>query len=71
VENVLILAAVPALWLWFLRRMNYAAFQGWWVDAVLVVVLVTMMVIAIRRLSRWANVGWRNGPGARGRRDDG
>jgi hypothetical protein len=52
---------VPALWLWFLRRLGYPAFQGWWVDAVLLAVLLVMVVVAARRLSRWAGLGWREG----------
>ena len=70
VENVLIAVSIPALWLWFLRRAGWAAFQGWWVDTVLGVVLVTMLVIAVRRVSRWAGSGWaRSGKGRNGRDD--
>jgi len=69
VENLLVVAAVPALWLWFLRRLGYPSFQGWWVDAVLLAVLLVMLVIAVRRLSRWAGLGWRHGrEGGDGRR---
>jgi hypothetical protein len=70
-ENVLIGAAIPALWLWFLKRRGYGPFQGWWVDVVLVVVLVVMLVIAVRRLSQWAGFGWRDADGGSGRREDG
>jgi hypothetical protein len=70
VEGVLIVASIPALWLWFLRRLGYSAFQGLWVDVVLGVVLLTMLVILVRRLSRWASLGWRGG-GLGNRRDDG
>ncbi len=70
VENILIGACLPALWLWFLRRAGYRAFQGWWVDVVLVVVLVIMLVVAVRRLSGWASLGWREGGEGEGRRDE-
>jgi hypothetical protein len=70
VENMLVGVSLPALWLWFLRRAGYGAFQGWWVDVVLVVVLVTMLAIAVRRLAGWANLGWHE-DGAQDRRKDG
>jgi len=70
VENVLIAASLPALWVWFLRRAGYPAFQGWWVDALLAVVLLVMLVIAVRRLSTWANLGWQES-GSQDRRKDG
>jgi hypothetical protein len=69
VENVLIGASIPALWLWFLKRQGYPSFQGWWVEAVLVAVLVTMLVVLARRLSRWASLGWRCGPPTRNGRE--
>ena len=69
IENVLIGASIPALWLWFLRKAGYSAFQGWWVDAVLAVVVVTMLIIFVRRLSQWGALGWRDG-GAGGRRHE-
>jgi hypothetical protein len=70
VENVLIGASIPALWLWFLKRLGYSAFRGWWVEVVLVAVLVTMLVIFVRRLSRWASLGWRSEGGFRNGRED-
>ncbi len=62
-ENVLITAALPVMWLWYLRDKGYESFQGWWVNLVLGVTLVTMLVIAVRRISRWASVGWEESRG--------
>jgi hypothetical protein len=70
VENILIGASLPALWLWFLRRAGYRPFQGWWVSAVLAVVLLLMLAIALRRLSAWANLSWRES-GSHDRRRNG
>ena len=68
---MLIAAALPALWLWFLRRAGYGAFQGWWVDAALGGVLLAMIVIAVRRLSLWAGAEWRDGVASdKGSRDE-
>jgi hypothetical protein len=69
IENVLIGASIPALWLWFLRRVGYSAFQGRWVDGVLVVVLVTMLIVFVRRLAQWGALGWKDGGGG-GRRHE-
>ncbi len=63
VENVLIAASLPMLWLWFLQAKGYESFQGWWVNVALGVTLVTMLVIAVRRISRWASVGWEESRG--------
>ena len=64
-ENCLIGLAIPALWLWLMKRIGYSAFQGVWVDIVLGITLVAMLAIAVHRLSQWANMGWRESRGKR------
>ncbi len=69
-ENLLIFLSIPVLWLLLLRKMKFAAFQGLWVDIAVGISAAVLVIIALRRLSLWAKMGWSHGNSTRNGRDD-
>jgi hypothetical protein len=64
VENALIGASLASLWLLPLRQMGWKECQGLWVEFVLGGALLAMLVVAVLRVGRWADAGWRRDGGS-------